>query len=50
MNKLSSFYPSHVNELQQRYKNALSRDNLDVAIIHSGQEVKAFLDDLQLSL
>ena len=45
MNTLSKLYPAHVLELQKRVKAALSRDNLDGLVIHSGQEIKAFLDD-----
>ena len=45
MNKLSTLYPAHVAELQQRAKTALSRENLQGLVIHSGQEIKVFLDD-----
>ena len=45
MNTLAKLYPAHVAELQNRVKAALSRDNLDGLVIHSGQEIKAFLDD-----
>lgn len=45
MNTLAKLYPAHVVELQSRVKTALSRDNLDGLVIHSGQEIKAFLDD-----
>jgi Xaa-Pro dipeptidase len=46
MSKLSALYPAHVAELQIRAKNALKRDNLQGIVIHSGQELKVFLDDL----
>lgn len=46
MSKLSALYPAHVAELQIRAKNALKRDNLQGLVIHSGQELKIFLDDL----
>ena len=46
MSKLSTLYPAHVAELQVRAKNALKRDNLQGMVIHSGQELKVFLDDL----
>ena len=46
MTKLSTLYPAHVAELQTRAKNALVRENLDGMVIHSGQELKVFLDDL----
>lgn len=45
MNKLSTLYPSHVAELQHRSKTVLSRENLQGLVIHSGQEIKVFLDD-----
>jgi Xaa-Pro dipeptidase len=46
MNKLSALYPAHIAELQIRAKNALKRENLQGLVIHSGQEIKVFLDDL----
>lgn len=46
MNNLASLYPAHAAELKQRAKNALNRENLDGMVIHSGQELKVFLDDL----
>ena len=45
MSDLSSLYPAHVEELSARASAALSRDNLDGFVIHSGQEIKVFLDD-----
>jgi len=45
MIKLGTLYPAHINELQQRTKSALSRENLQGLVIHSGQEIKVFLDD-----
>ena len=45
MSDLSSLYPAHVEELRTRASAALSRDNLDGFVIHSGQEIKVFLDD-----
>jgi len=45
MKKLASLYPAHIAELQQRSKTALERENLDGLVIHSGQEIKVFLDD-----
>ena len=43
--KLTEEYSHHVEQLQQRTKQALSRENIEGIVIHSGQEVKAFLDD-----
>lgn len=43
--QLKSEYPAHIAQLQQRTKQALMRDNLEGVVIHSGQEIKAFLDD-----
>ncbi|MBA6342807.1 Xaa-Pro dipeptidase [Colwellia sp. MB02u-10] len=45
MNTLASQYPAHVAELQKRTKAVLARENLEGLVIHSGQEIKAFLDD-----
>jgi Xaa-Pro dipeptidase len=45
MSTLASLYPAHLKQLQQRAKNALARENLDALVIHSGQEIKVFLDD-----
>jgi Xaa-Pro dipeptidase len=45
MTKLSSQYPEHIKELQQRCKTALLRENMEGLVIHSGQERKVFLDD-----
>lgn len=45
MNTLAKLYPAHAVELQKRTQAALSRENLDGVVIHSGQEIKAFLDD-----
>ena len=46
MNNLTTLYPAHVAELQQRCKNVLRRENLQGLVIHSGQEIKIFLDDM----
>ena len=43
--KLAAQYPAHIAQLQQTSKTALKRENLDGLVIHSGQEIKAFLDD-----
>lgn len=45
MSKLATLYPAHIAELQQRSKRVLQRENLEGVIIHSGKEIKAFLDD-----
>ena len=45
INKLKEEYPAHIECLQQRTKQALSRENIEGVVIHSGQEIKAFLDD-----
>ena len=45
INKLKEEYPQHLEQLQQRTKQALSRENIEGIVIHSGQEVKIFLDD-----
>ncbi len=38
-------YSAHIAELQRRTKKALARENLDALVIHSGKEIKVFLDD-----
>ena len=43
--KLASQYPAHIAQLQQMTKAVLSRENLEGLVIHSGQEIKIFLDD-----
>ncbi len=43
--KLAAQYPAHIAQLQQITKKALLNENLDGVVIHSGQEIKAFLDD-----
>ncbi len=45
MTDFSSNYPAHIAELQKRTKQVLVREGLDALIIHSGQEIKVFLDD-----
>lgn len=45
MTTLTTLYPAHIDELQQRASMALSRENLDTLVIHSGQDIKTFLDD-----
>jgi Xaa-Pro dipeptidase len=45
MKKLAVLYPAHIAELQKRVKIALQREDLDGMVIHSGQEIKVFLDD-----
>lgn len=46
INKLQEEYPQHLEQLQHRTKQALLRENIEGVVIHSGQEVKAFLDDI----
>lgn len=45
MANLASLYSTHIAELQRRTKTALTRENLDGIVVHSGQEIKVFLDD-----
>ena len=45
MTDFSSNYPAHIAELQKRTKQVLVREDLDALVIHSGQEIKVFLDD-----
>lgn len=44
-NQLELEYPTHIAQLQQRTKQAITRENIEGVVIHSGQEIKAFLDD-----
>jgi Xaa-Pro dipeptidase len=43
--KLANLYGAHITQLQKVTKAALSRENLEGLVIHSGQEIKVFLDD-----
>ncbi len=43
--KLASLFPAHIAQLQKTARTALTRENLEGLVIHSGQELKAFLDD-----
>jgi len=45
MTTLGTLYPAHITELQHRVTTVLSRENFDGIVIHSGQEIKVFLDD-----
>mgnify|MGYP000132327820 CR=1 FL=1 len=45
MKQLAETYGTHIQILQERCKNACERENLEGIIIHSGQELKVFLDD-----
>jgi Xaa-Pro dipeptidase len=45
MTTLAALYPNHMTELQQRTKTVLARENLEGLVIHSGKEIKVFLDD-----
>lgn len=45
MTTLGKLYPAHIAELQHRATTVLSRENIDGIVIHSGQEIKVFLDD-----
>jgi len=44
-NKLKEEYSAHIDCLQQRTKQALLCEKIEGVVIHSGQEIKAFLDD-----
>lgn len=45
MTQLANLYAAHIAELQARTKTVLTRENLDGIVIHSGQELRVFLDD-----
>ena len=40
-----SLYQQHIQQLQQRFDNAMSQSQLDGVLIYSGQQAYAFLDD-----
>jgi Xaa-Pro dipeptidase len=42
---LSQLYQTHIAELQQRSHTVLAREDIEGLVIHSGQEIKVFLDD-----
>ena len=41
-----SLYQAHIAELQLRTRRLLERENLDALVIHSGQTLRKFLDDM----
>ncbi len=45
MTTLAQLYPAHITELQHRATSVLTRENIEGLVIHSGQEIKVFLDD-----
>lgn len=45
MHQYQDHYQTHIDTLQQRTKEALTRDNLEGLVIHSGQSKRLFLDD-----
>ncbi len=45
MNELHKHYADHIAEMQLRTKKAISQENLQGIVIHSGKEIKVFLDD-----
>jgi len=45
VSKVAANYPAHITQLQTMTKAVLAQENLSGLVIHSGQEIKAFLDD-----
>ena len=45
MQALVETYPQHIQELQNRTREAIQREGIDGLIIHSGQSKRMFLDD-----
>jgi Xaa-Pro dipeptidase len=41
-----ALYQTHIEQLQQRTRQVLARENLDGLVIHSGQAKRKFLDDM----
>lgn len=46
MDKLTTLFLQHINELNARAKTILTRENIDTLVIHSGQAHRQFLDDM----
>lgn len=46
METLTSLYQEHLDTLQQRAREALARHQLDALLIHSGELLPRFLDDI----
>lgn len=44
--QLAELYPAHVARLQQLTANVLSNSRMDALVIHSGQPIRQFLDDM----
>ncbi len=45
MQQLAELYPQHIDVMQSRTREALSREGIEGLIIHSGQAKRKFLDD-----
>jgi len=46
MEKLTTLFSQHINELNARAKTIMTRENIETLIIHSGQAHRQFLDDM----
>lgn len=46
MDKLTTLFLQHINELNVRAKTIMDREKIDTLIIHSGQPHRQFLDDM----
>jgi len=46
MEKLTTLFAQHINELNARAKTIMTRENIETLIIHSGQAHRQFLDDM----
>lgn len=44
--QLASFYPAHIARLQKLSSNILKSERIDSLVIHSGQPIRQFLDDM----
>lgn len=46
MNNLAATYPAHIERLQALTKDIVQKERLDGIVIHSGQPMRQFLDDM----
>ena len=46
MNDLATTYPAHIERLQSLTKQIVQSERLDGLVIHSGQAMRQFLDDM----
>lgn len=47
MESLAALYKNHIVTLQERTRDVLARFQMDALLIHSGELVNVFLDDIR---